>query len=215
MPAHPGIGTGGRQAAHLDRLPTPGARPVSPLLDRAGPAIMRGMSRAFVKEPDGDQVLDALPERRHSDAPNYITPGGLEALRVRAAALETQRRALAEAPERFGIRGDLQRLESDLRYLNERVQRAIVVEPPEAPRAEVGIGAEVDLIDENDETHRFAIVGEDEVDVGAGRVSWSSPLGRAVLRRRVGDSAIWKRPAGDLEVEVVAVCYPPPPHTSS
>ena len=169
---------------------------------------MRGMSRAFVKEPDGDQVVDPPPERRHSDTPNYITPGGLEALRVRAAALETERRALAEAPERLGSKGDLQRIESDLRYLNERMQRAIVVEPPDGPSTQVGIGALVDLVDENDEAHRFAIVGEDEVDVAAGRVSWSSPLGRAVLRRRVGDSSIWKRPAGDLEVEIVAVRYP-------
>ncbi len=173
-----------------------------------GPAIMRGMSRAFVKEPDGDQVVEAPPERRHSEAPNYITPAGLAALRVRAAALEAERRTLAEAPESLGSKGDLQRLESDLRYLNERMQRAIVVEPPEGPGVEVGIGAEVELVDENDETHRFTIVGEDEVDVGAGRVSWSSPLGRAVLRRQVGDSAIWERPAGDLEVEIVAVRYP-------
>ena len=172
------------------------------------PAIMRGMSRAFVKEPDGDQVVDAPPERRHSDTPNYITLGGLEALRARAAALETERRALAEAPERLGSKGDLQRVESDLRYLNERMQRAIVVEPPEGPSTQVGIGAEVDLVDENFETHHFAVVGEDEVDVGAGRVSWSSPIGRAILRRRVGDAAIWKRPAGDLEVEIVAVRYP-------
>ena len=173
------------------------------------------MSRAFVKEPDGDEVVDAPPERRHSGVPNYITPGGLEALRARVAELDAKRRALAEAPERLGKRADQQRIESELRYLNERLQRAIVVHPPEAPGGEVGIGAEVDLVDENDETHRFAIVGEDEVDVGAGRVSWSSPLGRAVLRRRAGDSALWKRPAGDLEVEIVAVRYPPPPPASS
>ena len=176
---------------------------------------MRGMSRAFVKEPDGEQVTDAPPERRHSDAPNYITPGGLEALRVRAAALESERRALAEAPERLGSKADLQRVESDLRYLNERVQRAIVVEPPREPSTRVGIGALVDLIDEHDETHRFAIVGEDEVDVGAGRVSWRSPIGRAVLHRRVGDSALWKRPAGDIEVEIVAVRYPSAPSAPS
>ena len=169
---------------------------------------MGGMSRAFVKEPDGDQVVDAPPERRHSDTPNYITPGGLEALRARAVALETERRTLAEAPERLGSKGDLHRVESDLRYLNERMQRAIVVEPPDGPSTQIGIGAEVELVDENDETHRFAIVGEDEVDVGAGRVSWSSPIGRAILRRRIGDAAIWKRPAGDLEVEIVAVRYP-------
>ena len=182
--------------------------PAPPLSGGARPAIMRGMSRAFVKEPDGDQVVDAPPERRHSDAPNYITPGGLETLRERAAVLETKRRRLAAAPERLGSRSDRQRLEAELRYLNERMQRAVVVAPPAAPGAGVGIGAWVDLVDENDERHRFAIVGEDEADAGADRVSWSSPIGRAVLGRRVGDSAIWKRPAGDLEVEIVAVRYP-------
>ena len=166
------------------------------------------MSRAFVKEPDGDQVVDAPPERRHSDAPNYITPGGFEALRARAADLDAERRALEDEPERLGKRADQHRIESELHYLNERMQRAIVVHPPEAPAATVGIGAEVELVDENDETHRFVIVGEDEVDIGAGRVSWSSPLGRAVLHCRVGDCARWKRPVGDLEVEIVAVRYP-------
>ena len=90
----------------------------------ARPAIIRGMSRAFVKEPDGDQVVDALPERRHSDAPNYITPGGLEALRSRAAELDAERRTLEDEPDRLGKRGDQQRIESELRYLNERLQRA-------------------------------------------------------------------------------------------
>ena len=166
------------------------------------------MSRAFVKEADGEQVVEAPPQRRHSDAPNYITPEGFEALRARVAELDAQRRTLAGAPERLGRRTDQQRIETELRYLNERVQRAIVVEPPEAPCLEVGIGAEVDLVDENDEAHRFVIVGEDEVDAGAGRVSWNSPLGRAVLRRRAGDSTRWERPAGDIEIEVVAVRYP-------
>ena len=170
------------------------------------------MSRAFVKEPDGEQVVEALPQRRHSGVPNYITPEGFEALRARVAELEAERKALADTPDRLGRRVDQQRVESELRYLNERVQRAIVVEPPAPPYATVGIGAEVDLVDENDDEHHFTIVGEDEVDAGAGRVSWNSPLGRAVLRRRVGDSGLWERPAGNLEVEVVAIRYPRRPH---
>ena len=93
------------------------------------------------------------------------------------------------------------------------MQRAIVVHPPETPVSVVGIGAEVELVDEHDETHRFVIVGEDEVDIEAGRVSWRSPLGRAVLHCGVGDSAVWKRPAGDLEVEIVSVRYTSPERT--
>ena len=166
------------------------------------------MSRAFVKEPDGDDVREELPERQHSDAPNYITPRGEQQLRTRVHELDESRAVLATEPDRLGKSGELQRLESDLRYLQERLKRAIVVQTPEPPFETVGVGARIELVDEDDETHRFEIVGEDEVDVAAGRVSWNSPLGHAVLRREVGNAVIWKRPAGDLEVEIVSIDYP-------
>jgi len=71
----------------------------------------------------------------------------------------------------------------------------------------VGFGATVDLVDEDGARYRYRIVGEDEADPEQGLVSWVSPLARALEGARVGDSVIWKRPAGDLEVEVLAIDY--------
>ena len=147
-----------------------------------------------------------LPDDVHPASRNRLPP-------IDRTELDAERRTLEDEPDRLGKRGDQQRIESELRYLNERLQRAIVVHPPETPVSVVGIGAEVELLDEHDEAHRFVIVGEDEVDIEAGRVSWRSPLGRAVLHCGVGDSAVWKRPAGDLEVEIVAVRYSIPDRT--
>ncbi len=54
----------------------------------------------------------------------------------------------------------------------------------------------------------FAIVGEDEADAAAGKVSWVSPLARALLGSSVGDIVTWRRPTGDVELEIVAIDYP-------
>ena len=165
------------------------------------------MSRAFVKETDGDETTPEQPRRKHSNLPNYITPAGAKVLRQRIETLAKRRAELAATAEDLGRKNELQLLDSDIEYFQERLRRAIVVQPPSRPWQTVEIGATVDLVDEHETRHRFTIVGEDEIDVAAGRISWSSPLGSAVMRRNVGDVVIWKRPVGDLELEIVHVSY--------
>lgn len=165
------------------------------------------MSRAFVKENDGEETV-ARPSRQHlGDEPNYVTPAGADGLRARVAELGALRDRLAEEPDRVGRKSELRTVEDDLRYYRERLDRCIVVEPPEPPYERVGVGATVTVVDEFDEHHRFTIVGEDEADAGEGIISWSSPLGRALLSRYVGDSVSWKRPIGDMELEVLEIDY--------
>jgi transcription elongation GreA/GreB family factor len=50
-------------------------------------------------------------------------------------------------------------------------------------------------------------VGEDEADAAAGKISWVSPLARTLMGASVGDTVTWKRPAGDLELEIVSIRY--------
>ena len=69
-------------------------------------------------------------------------------------------------------------------------------------------GATVKILDEDGKVHRFAIVGDDEADVTAGRISWASPLAKAMIGAKVGDTVIWRRPAGDAEVEIAGIIYP-------
>jgi len=165
------------------------------------------MSRAFVKELDGYETEVAPPRRQHSGLPNYITPGGERSLKERIGQLIAGRQIAAEA-QGLDQQGELRRIDDELSYLQERLEQAIVVAPPDPPWHRVEIGAQVELVDEYDHRHRFTILGEDEIDVPAGRISWSSPLGRAVMGKAVGEVAQWRRPVGDLEVEIVSISYP-------
>jgi transcription elongation GreA/GreB family factor len=163
------------------------------------------MSRAFVKENE-DQVPE-LPERPQSPHPNFVTPRGLALLREQLAELE-------DAKHRHQTEKDLldeealQVAERDLRYVQERITRAILVDPAQQPKDRVDFGAQVDTEDENGTKRHFEIVGEDEADPNQGKLSWVSPLALALKDAKVGDTVIWKRPAGDLELDVTGIHYP-------
>jgi transcription elongation GreA/GreB family factor len=162
------------------------------------------MSRAFVKEDRPD--TEPLPDLPISPHPNYVTPRGLAALRER---LETVRAELA----RLKARADrLDRLpekaaERDIRYLEARLASAIPVDPLTQPLGEVAFGARVTVADEGGVETAYEIVGEDEADASLGRIAPQSPLARALIGARVGDTVEWKRPAGTVELEVTAIAY--------
>lgn len=166
------------------------------------------MSRAFTKEPDGDQPGDGLPCRQTSPHPNYVTPAGLSMLQARAAALRETFDRLVTTGEEPGSTAQRRAVERDLRYFLDRVETAIVVDPAAQPRDKVLFGARVMTVDENGVTRAFAIVGEDESDAAAGKVSWVSPIATALLGHRAGDVVLWIRPAGELDLEITAIEYP-------
>ena len=167
------------------------------------------MSRAFTKESTDDLVAGELPERPVPAHPNYVTPHGLEQLQERAKALQEQHETLlAQAEEDSSVKQRLRVIERDQRYLKAQLERAEVVDPSGQPRDEAHFGAAVRFSGEDGKTYRFQIVGDDEADVAAGKISWASPLGRAMMGARVGDTVKWHRPAGDVEVEIVEIQYP-------
>lgn len=167
------------------------------------------MSRAFTKESDDDQVAGDLPERPVPAHANYMTPRGHEQLQARVKALQEQHEALAlQSADDSAAKQKLREVERDQRYFNAQLERAMVVDPAGQPRDEVHFGAAVKILDEDDKTHRFTIVGDDEADVAGGKVSWASPLAKAMLGAKVGDTVNWRRPAGDTQVEIVEISYP-------
>lgn len=163
------------------------------------------MSRAFVKESD-DQATE-LPERPQSPYPNMVTPRGLALLRQQEADLEAQKKVIT-AEEDLLDKEQLSVIDRDLRYIQDRIATAITVDLAAQPRDLVDFGAIVDTVDENDVKHRFEIVGEDEADPSAGKISWVSPVALALKDATVGDVVVWKRPAGDLELEITRITYP-------
>lgn len=167
------------------------------------------MSRAFVKEQDGEQPGDELPERPQSPHPNYVTASGLKALQEQLTKLQDERRHLTEGGEPEMLdKEHLKLIERDIRYFQERIERAVQIDPDSQPVDRVGFGAIVETVDDKDEKRKYRIVGEDEADPKHGRISWVSPLAKTLTGAAVGDTVVWKRPTGDLGLEIVSIKYP-------
>ena len=165
------------------------------------------MSRAFVKEPDGDETADEQPEIPVSPHPNYVTPQGLAALKAEYAHLMAEKTRLGEAPKELEDKLTLRQVERRLRYVTQRVESAIEVDPAKQPAGEVAFGALVTVADDDGKKKNYRIVGEDEADISKGKVSYVSPLARALNGAKVGDAVTWKRPAGDMELEILKIKY--------
>ena len=163
------------------------------------------MSRAFVKENE-DQVPE-LPERPQSPHPNFVTPRGLALLKQQLIDLEGAKHRLA-TEQNLLDKEALLVTERDIRYVQERLTRAVPVDYAQQPRDRVDFGAIVETEDENGVKRSFEIVGEDEADPNVGKLSWVSPLALALKDAKVDDTVVWKRPAGDLELDIRSIRYP-------
>lgn len=140
------------------------------------------MSRAFVREPEGGEAFEDLPDRPISPHTNFVTPEGLARIEAEAARLEAELAGLA--PEDKAAQA---RLSRDLRYWSLRKNSAQLVD--EEPDGEtVRFGATVTLLREDDTRQTFRIVGEDEADPNAGSISYVAPLARALTGKSVGDT---------------------------
>jgi len=165
------------------------------------------MSRGFVKEDDLEHAGTDLPERPISTHPNYVTPNGLQQLNQQAQSLDKVRATLINSDENLA-KQELAKVDRDLRYLSARLESAILVEPTEQDKHTILFGAHVVVEDEAGIHQTFIIVGEDEANMVERKVSYVSPIARALIGRKVGDQVVWKRPAGDIELTILNINYP-------
>jgi transcription elongation GreA/GreB family factor len=166
------------------------------------------MSRAFVKESDDDLTAGELPERPVPAHANYVTPLGMEQLRARVRELAERHEQLkALSQDDSEAKRKLREVERDQRYFNAQLERAEIVDSAGHPPGEVRFGATVKVEEADGRVETFHIVGDDEADVAVGKISWGSPLARSLIGAKVGETVKWQRPAGDIEVEIVAVEY--------
>jgi transcription elongation GreA/GreB family factor len=161
------------------------------------------MSRAFVKDSEGDAELPEIPVSEHA---NHVTPSGLAALRERLAAAQATRDRLKEDAEATAS-AELVYAERELRWLEARIATAQLVDIERQPRDRVAFGASIDVANSDGVEATWRIVGEDEADAEHGWVSWVSPLAQALLGARVGEEVVWHRPIGDTRIEVLAIRY--------
>jgi transcription elongation factor GreB len=101
----------------------------------------------------------------------------------------------------------LREIDRRIRYLSGLLENLQIVEPTSMACDKVKFGATVEYEDEDGNRRRYQLVGEDEVDAKQGRISAKSPIGRAILGKKVGDVVTIKRPAGDVDAEVLQILY--------
>lgn len=156
--------------------------------------------------------------------PNYITREGARKLQEELADLRSrQRPKIVQEVADAAAQGDrsenaeyiygkrkLREIDRRMHWLTRRLESATVVEP-RSPDGEGGdrifFGAVVEIEDEDGKRATYRIVGEDEIDLDRGDISWRSPLGRVLLKRRPGDTVLFRRPSGEVELTIVRVRY--------
>jgi transcription elongation factor GreB len=158
-----------------------------------------------------------------SEKPNYITPAGFRALREEYEALYAgERPKLLETIAWAAANGDrsenadyqygrrrLREVDRRINFLSKRMAAAKVTDPARQPdRSRAWFGATVTLADEDDVERVVTLVGEDEADAACGRISYYSPLARAVRGAAVGDTRRVALPSGSRDYEVIAIRYP-------
>lgn len=182
------------------------------------------MSKAFTKETDAeeDEELEAAPALP-AGAKNYMTPQGFRRMQAELRQLSrVERPKVVEVVSWAAGNGDrsengdyiygkrrLREIDRRMRYLVKRLESAEAVDPArQKNREQVFFGATVTYANvESEAEHVLKIVGVDEVDAEAGRVSWVSPIARALLKARIGDVVEVRTPGGVERVEVVAIRY--------
>ncbi|MDE2622379.1 MAG: transcription elongation factor GreB [Betaproteobacteria bacterium] len=182
------------------------------------------MSKAFTRESD----TESEEEREEPQAglprgtPNYITPEGHARLFGELdQLLRVDRPKVVEIVAWAASNGDrsengdyiygkrrLREIDRRIRFLTKRLEIAQVVDPAlQAGNDQVFFGATVTVCDEAGASHTYRIVGVDETDLARGHISWISPLARALLKSREGDTVRFQSPAGPREIEVESVRY--------
>ena len=103
----------------------------------------------------------------------------------------------------------LRQIDSRIRFLNKKLESAMVVDPGQQSSESVLFGATVTIADDEGEEKTYQIVGEDEIDTVGGKISWKSPMAKALLGKKAGDEVEVRRPKGMAWVEVLSVEFLP------
>ncbi|MEQ1882868.1 MAG: transcription elongation factor GreB [Burkholderiales bacterium] len=183
------------------------------------------MNKAFTKETDQEEEE---PEAAASPLPagtkNYITPAGFKRLKDEALhLLDKERPELVKVIHWAASNGDrsenadyiygkrrLRQIDSRIRFLTKHLDNAVVVDPAQRETSDqIFFGATVTVCNTLGEEKTYSIVGIDETDLSRGRISWISPLAKALIKAREGDTVTVKTPGGDEKIDVIAVEYRP------
>ena len=184
------------------------------------------MNKAFVKESDGDDDDDeiALPTIP-AGAKNYMTPAGHRRIKdellqlidvdrpetVRIVSWAASNGDRSENGDYLYGKKRLREIDRRIRFLTKRLDLAEVVDPTiHHGSDQVFFGATITYENQRGQTHTVTIVGIDELDPLHGKISWISPVARALTKSREGDEVVLQTPSGVEQLTILEVSYPAP-----
>jgi transcription elongation factor GreB len=183
------------------------------------------MSKAFTTEDNTpEEDLDEQPEQLPAGVKNYMTPGGFALLQEELRhLLKEERPRVVEIVSWAAGNGDrsengdylygkkrLREIDRRLRYLQKRLESAEVIDPKKQQKLDrVFFGATVTYARKDGEEHTVSLVGPDEADLTKGKISWLSPVAKALMKSQAGDTVELRAAAGTETLEVLAIHYPP------
>jgi len=180
------------------------------------------LSKAFTKEQDGgDEDEPELEAKQPQGVKNYITPAGYARMKAELKQLlDVERPEVVSIVHWAASNGDrsengdyiygkkrLREIDRRIRFLIKRLEIAEVVDSRDKEQGQVFFGATVSVRDSAGRVRSVSVVGMDEVDPARGRVSWISPIAKALLKARVGDVVTLRSPSGAEELEVEEIRY--------
>jgi len=165
------------------------------------------MSRAFTKENDIEHAGIDIPERAVSSEINYVTPYGLQILQEKFAQLESDRVQII-GDDNPSSKQKMMRIERVIRYYFSRINSAVVIYSHQQTVNSVLFSARVTVEDSKKNSHTFEIVGEDEADIKLRKISYNSPLAKALIGAKLDDEVKWEKPSGDEYLIIRNITYP-------
>jgi transcription elongation factor GreB len=183
------------------------------------------MNKAFVKESDGDDDDDVALPAIPAGAKNYMTPQGHRRIKDELLQLiDVERPEVVRIVSWAASNGDrsengdylygkkrLREIDRRIRFLTKRLDLAEVVDPTVHHGSDqVFFGATVTYENQNGDEHTVTIVGIDELDPLNGKISWVSPVARALTKAREGDEVVLQTPSGLERLTILDVRYPAP-----
>ena len=181
------------------------------------------MSKAFTRENDAAEGDDVVEPAEPPVSRFYMTPAGYDRLRAELKHLvEVERPEVVRTVSWAASNGDrsengdyiygkrrLREIDRRVRYLIRRLENSEVVDSAGRDSDQVFFGATVTVGTRDGGERTVTIVGLDEVDTARGRVSWISPIAKALIKAREGDAVTLRTPGGVEEIKVLEVKYVP------
>jgi transcription elongation factor GreB len=166
------------------------------------------MSRGFVKEDDQEEIPIVPPRADLPDGTtNYVTQVGMNELLAEKQVLLDEISKLDSSNENEK-RIAVNHIHAKLQQLEHRIATAQIVRPHGQAHDKIRFGAVIKLkIAANNSIKAFQIVGVDEADISKGKISFTSPLAKVLINKKIGDKAILKRSPKDLVFEIIDISY--------